>query len=413
MSIRTKLIATFSLMIALIVSLGIFVLVQLSTMNQSAERLASEALPTISQAANLKESLVAYHTAQIRLLSEPDAAQGARQHELLREYEARIPAQIEELAGTLGDGAQRQSYDAFVAAWATYVGRFGLAVLGTNVATAYPQSMTLALTGEFDTLIDAMNRLSAAARARAGTTLDEARSAYDTARSMTLALMTIITMIGAVIGFSQALDLSEGLRGLQRATRRIAAGDLTHKVEIDSDDELGALATDVTNLSSSLRAEQAAVAAQQQALTERNAELEQAYRSIAATIRERETLDATVRALTMPVIPVFAGVLVCPLVGVMDAERAAQFELRVLEALQARGARSVIVDVTGLAMFDADVARLLLRTAAGARLLGARTVLAGIRPELAQTLVGLGVSLEGLATRADLQQAVSYVLGQG
>ena len=84
-----------------------------------------------------------------------------------------------------------------------------------------------------------------------------------------------------------------------------------------------------------------------------------------------------------------------------------------LSATERHRARMVIVDVTGVPIIDTQVARVLLKVASAIRLLGAETVLVGLRPELAQTIIGLGLDLTSLVTRADLQSAVSYALQHG
>jgi rsbT co-antagonist protein RsbR len=70
----------------------------------------------------------------------------------------------------------------------------------------------------------------------------------------------------------------------------------------------------------------------------------------------------------------------------------------------------VIVDVTGVPLIDTQVAAVLLQAIRGAELLGAQTILVGVRPELAQTIVSLGANLAHVVTRADLQSAVSYAM---
>jgi anti-anti-sigma factor len=99
-----------------------------------------------------------------------------------------------------------------------------------------------------------------------------------------------------------------------------------------------------------------------------------------------------------------------PLIGSIDSEQAAVLLHALLTAIEHHSARSIIIDVTGVPLIDTQVARVLLQAADAARLLGARTILAGLRPELAQTIVGLGVDLTRLCTRADLQSAVSDAL---
>jgi rsbT co-antagonist protein RsbR len=101
-----------------------------------------------------------------------------------------------------------------------------------------------------------------------------------------------------------------------------------------------------------------------------------------------------------------------PLSGSIDSSRALAVTESQLAAIERLGAHTVIVDVTGVPIVDTAVAGALVRTAEAARLLGAETVLVGLRPELAQTIVGLGVDLGRLVTRADLADGVRYALSR-
>jgi rsbT co-antagonist protein RsbR len=101
-----------------------------------------------------------------------------------------------------------------------------------------------------------------------------------------------------------------------------------------------------------------------------------------------------------------------PLVGLIDEERAELLTSTLLAAIERERARCVIMDVTGVPLVDTAVAGALLQAGAAARLLGAETVLVGIRPELAQTIVSLGVSLDDLVTRNNLEAGLRYAMEQ-
>ncbi len=128
---------------------------------------------------------------------------------------------------------------------------------------------------------------------------------------------------------------------------------------------------------------------------------------LAATLSALQRSQATVRALGLPIIPVLPGVVIAPLIGAMDVERARHFTESVLEAVGQRQARRVLIDVTGVPLIDREVARHLIQTAAAVGLLGARLWLVGVRPEVAQTLVTLGIDLGDLPAYPDLQSAVA------
>lgn len=124
---------------------------------------------------------------------------------------------------------------------------------------------------------------------------------------------------------------------------------------------------------------------------------------------ESEYAD-TVRSLSTPVIQVWDDVLVMPLVGVLDSTRAQQMMEQLLERVVTLQARIVIVDITGVPTVDTAVAQHLIRTTKASRLVGATTVLVGISPQVAQTLVRLGVVLDNVDTFIDLRSGLEHAL---
>ena len=102
--------------------------------------------------------------------------------------------------------------------------------------------------------------------------------------------------------------------------------------------------------------------------------------------------------------------MVMPLIGTMDTQRAAQVLDTALAGAQPAAARVVILDITGMRHVDTSVAATLINAGKALRLLGTQAVLTGIRAEVAQTLVQLGVSLDGLITRSTLQSGIAYAL---
>jgi DNA-binding LacI/PurR family transcriptional regulator/anti-anti-sigma regulatory factor len=138
------------------------------------------------------------------------------------------------------------------------------------------------------------------------------------------------------------------------------------------------------------------------ALTEQQATLHAAYD------RER-VLSQTIRELGCPIIPLLSGVLLVPLIGAIDSERAQQIIGTVLEAISEQRAKTVFLDVTGVPIVDTQVASSLIQTARAAMLLGAQVVMVGIRPEIAQSIVGLGIDLSHLKMYSDLASAISML----
>jgi anti-anti-sigma regulatory factor len=124
---------------------------------------------------------------------------------------------------------------------------------------------------------------------------------------------------------------------------------------------------------------------------------------------QRRLLE-TVRELGSPVIPLAPGVIALPLIGTMDDARIHQVISALLQGVSHHRARVVIVDITGVSAVDTGVAGALLKAAQGVRLLGATAVLTGIRAEVAQNLVALGLDLSTVVTRATLQEGLAFAL---
>ncbi|HEU5103836.1 MAG TPA: PAS domain-containing protein [Roseiflexaceae bacterium] len=122
--------------------------------------------------------------------------------------------------------------------------------------------------------------------------------------------------------------------------------------------------------------------------------------------------QAALRELSTPLIPIMDGVVAMPLIGAIDSARAQQIMETLLEGIGLQHANIAILDITGVRVVDMQVANALIRTAQAAQLLGARVVLTGITPEVAQTLVQLGVELSSVTTRSTLQSGIAYALAQ-
>jgi rsbT co-antagonist protein RsbR len=126
---------------------------------------------------------------------------------------------------------------------------------------------------------------------------------------------------------------------------------------------------------------------------------------------QREVIEAQqslLAELSTPLIPIREGVVVMPLIGAMNAERAGQMLHALLKGVTQSGARVAIVDVTGVRTVDTQVADTLMRAAQSVRLLGAEVVITGIRAGVAQILVQLGADLRDVATRRNLQEGIEF-----
>jgi rsbT co-antagonist protein RsbR len=114
--------------------------------------------------------------------------------------------------------------------------------------------------------------------------------------------------------------------------------------------------------------------------------------------------------LSTPVVQLWEGVLALPLIGTLDSARTQVVMENLLQRIVQTGAAIAIVDITGVPTVDTLVAQHLLKTVAAARLMGADCIISGIRPQIAQTIVHLGVDLGNVVTKASLADAFTVAL---
>ncbi len=114
--------------------------------------------------------------------------------------------------------------------------------------------------------------------------------------------------------------------------------------------------------------------------------------------------------LSAPLIPVFEGITVMPLIGTIDTERARQIMENLLDGVVKHRSEVVLIDITGVPVVDTMVAHHIIQAAEAVRLVGARCMLVGIRPEIAQTIVNLGINLDEIITKNTLKKGVEAAL---
>jgi rsbT co-antagonist protein RsbR len=127
-------------------------------------------------------------------------------------------------------------------------------------------------------------------------------------------------------------------------------------------------------------------------------------------VQERERIirqqQDALRELSTPVLQVRERILVLPIIGILDEQRADQLTEQLLAAIRSKRAKVVVVDITGVPDVDSSVANHLVQTVDASRLMGASVILTGLSPEIAQTLVTIGVDLAKMNTVGDLQGGV-------
>jgi rsbT co-antagonist protein RsbR len=114
--------------------------------------------------------------------------------------------------------------------------------------------------------------------------------------------------------------------------------------------------------------------------------------------------------LSTPVVKLWDGVVAVPLIGTLDSARSQVVMERLLQALVDTGSPYAILDITGVPAVDTQVAQHILKTVVAAQLMGAQCIISGIRPQIAQTIVSLGIEFGDIVTKANLSDALRYAL---
>ena len=181
----------------------------------------------------------------------------------------------------------------------------------------------------------------------------------------------------------------------------VATGDFENRLEFELPEThpLGALSKGINEMIDSLAAEQ-----------QRGAEYRQELEEKLAMIERQQ---AAIRELSTPIMEVWDGILCLPIVGIMDTGRSADMTDALLRAVVSTRAGCAIIDITGIEVMDTSTADHFIRMAKAVRLLGAECVLTGMNPQIAQTVVHMGVDMEGVTTHRSLRDALHVMTGQG
>ncbi|MBV9787764.1 MAG: HAMP domain-containing protein [Chloroflexi bacterium] len=203
--------------------------------------------------------------------------------------------------------------------------------------------------------------------------------------------VVLVAMLLAVQGMaSQAVGAP--LQALLAGVHSFAAGNLGTRITVKRGDEIGRLGGAFNRMATHLQQ-------QRQVLETQNRELQQ-------SLQTQQQLFSTVQQLSVPLLPIGNGVVVLPIVGHVDTARAETILHTLLQGVAQQRAFCVILDVTGIALMNADVLRLLIQMLEATELLGAKVLLAGMNGTMAQSIVAQDVPVNRLRTYRDLGSAI-------
>ncbi|NTW00847.1 MAG: HAMP domain-containing protein [Oscillochloris sp.] len=242
-------------------------------------------------------------------------------------------------------------------------------------------------------------------------TLWEAFALARTTMLIIAGLVVAALAISSALGFWTVRQLVQPIQKMATMAQAISGGDLNQQVVITQQDELGVLAKALNTMTTQLRQ---TLEGLEQRVADRTTDLQQALNDVETRSREQAQLleeiqqqRETIREMSVPVLPITASSLVMPLIGAMDTERLRLLQDQALQAIERAQAKTLILDITGVPIVDSQVAQGMIGMVQAARLLGTEVLLVGVRPEVAQAIVGLGLSLPGLRTYNDLRGALS------
>lgn len=196
-------------------------------------------------------------------------------------------------------------------------------------------------------------------------------------------------------------DAKNRIDNIEDILASVAAGELDLRIESDTDDDLSGVEQAINILIDDLTHELKKSLKIKGELEDKLQKIQDQQKTI---LQQQEDL----MELSSPVSKVWDNILILPVIGTLDSQRTQIMMENLLQKIVSTGCTTAILDITGVATVDTQVANHLLKTVTAARLLGAECIVSGISPAIAQTIVHLGINLTNILTKATLQDAMIY-----
>jgi len=303
-----------------------------------------------------------------------------------------------------------------VQGWRIYVHEVGIGIrkrLGKRPSAASDAFIATGTTGkvDFDYIRTSLITLRNTQAQITDTRLQEAQTAAIALRVVLLTgtLVVSVLCLGTLSLF--ASNIARRVGRVTWAAEHIASGDNTVRCDLpDSRDEVGLMATTFNTMADIIQQRTDDLTSQYTAVETAHCASEASRAQIAEQLAVIDEQQAVIRQMSVPVLPLLASTFVMPLVGALDSQRLALMQDQALRALERSSARQLILDITGVPIVDTEVALGLIQLVQAAQLLGTRVSIVGIRPEVAQALVSLGISLSHIKIFSTLQRGVAQAL---
>jgi len=303
-----------------------------------------------------------------------------------------------------------------VQGWRIYVHQVGIGIrkrLGKRPSAASDAFIATGTTGkvDFDYIRTSLITLRNTQAQITDIRLQEAQTAAIALRVVLLTgtLVVSVLCLGTLSLF--ASNIARRVGRVTWAAEHIASGDNTVRCDLpDSRDEVGLMATTFNTMADIIQQRTDDLTSQYTAVETAHCASEASRAQIAEQLAVIDEQQAVIRQMSVPVLPLLASTFVMPLVGALDSQRLALMQDQALRALERSSARQLILDITGVPIVDTEVALGLIQLVQAAQLLGTRVSIVGIRPEVAQALVSLGISLSHINIFSTLQRGVAQAL---
>jgi anti-anti-sigma regulatory factor/CHASE3 domain sensor protein len=303
-----------------------------------------------------------------------------------------------------------------VQGWRIYVHQVGIGIrkrLGKRPSAASDAFIATGLRGksDYDDIRTRLITLRTAEAQLADVRRQEAQTSAIALRVTLLAGTLIVSVLCLGTLSLLASNIARRVGRVTWAAERIAGGDNSVRCVLPaSHDEVGLMAATFNSMANIIEQRTNDLTSQYTLVEAARCAAEESRAQIAEQLDVIDQQQALIREMSVPVLPLLASTLVMPLVGALDSQRLALMQEQALHALEQSSARQLILDITGVPIIDTQVALGLTQLVQAARLLGTRVSIVGIRPEVAQALVGLGISLSDITTYSTLQLSVAQAL---
>jgi len=303
-----------------------------------------------------------------------------------------------------------------VQGWRIYVHQVGIGIrkrLGKRPSAASDAFIATGTTGkvDFDYIRTSLITLRNTQAQITDIRLQEAQTAAIALRVVLLTgtLVVSVLCLGTLSLF--ASNIARRVGRVTWAAEHIASGDNTVRCDLpDSRDEVGLMATTFNTMADIIQQRTDDLTSQYTAVETAHCASEASRAQIAEQLAVIAEQQAVIREMSVPGLPLLASTFVMPLVGALDSQRLALMQDQALRALERSSARQLILDITGVPIVDTEVALGLIQLVQAAQLLGTRVSIVGIRPEVAQALVSLGINLSHIKIFSTLQRGVAQAL---